>query len=348
MTIAAKKILVTGGAGFIGSHTVVDLVENGYEPIIIDDFSNSSTSVLDGLEEICGRPIVCLREDCGHPDALRGVFREHGPFQAAIHFAASKAVGESQEKPLLYYRNNLGSLIALLDVMGEFGVHDLVFSSSCVVYGEPDSLPVTESTPIKPPASVYGATKQMCEALIRDVVRSGAPLRAVSLRYFNPVGAHESAKIGELPIGRPQNLFPVIMQSAAGLSGPVRVFGGDWSTPDGSCIRDYIHVLDLAHAHVRSLEWLAEQDAGARDAVFNVGTGKGVSVLEAIDAFQRATGQKLDYDVAERRDGDIEQIFADASHAEKELRWKAVRTLDQAMCDAWRWQEKLDREREKA
>jgi UDP-glucose 4-epimerase len=258
-----------------------------------------------------------------------------------IHFAASKSVGESQEKPLHYYGNNLGSLITILDVMAEVGVRDLVFSSSCTVYGQPESLPVTEATPTAEPASVYGGTKQICEQIVRDTVASGAPLRATLLRYFNPIGAHPSGQIGELPLGDPQNLAPIILQSAAGLRGPVQIYGGDWSTPDGTCIRDYIHVLDLAAAHVKSLEWMNRQPDEPLIETLNVGTGRGTSVREALASFERATGQSVAFEVGDRRDGDIEQIYASVDKAERVLGWKAEQSLDDAMRDAWRWQSGL-------
>lgn len=336
-----SKIIVTGGAGFIGSHTVVDLVESGFEPVLIDNFSNSKRSVLDGLEAICGRSLRCHDADCADAAAMRSIFSEEGEIAGVIHFAASKAVGESQQKPLLYYRNNLGSLVTMLEVMGEFDVSDIVFSSSCTVYGQPDNLPVTEETPIAAPASVYGATKQICEQIVRDTVASGASVRATLLRYFNPIGAHPSGRIGELPLGDPQNLIPVILQSAAGLRGPISVFGDDWSTEDGSCVRDYIHVLDLAAAHVKSLQWMARQESTPMVDVLNVGTGRGTSVFEALHAFERATGTKVESVVAPRRDGDIEQIYASVDKAERVLEWQANRSVDEAMRDAWRWQESL-------
>lgn len=338
-----RKIIVTGGAGFIGSHTVVELLEHGFEPIIVDDFSNSDHRVLEGLERICGRSIRFQELDCQDIDALREVFREAGDVGGAIHFAACKSVGESMQEPLRYYRNNVGSLLTLLDVMEEFSVPDLVFSSSCCVYGEPDELPVTEETAVRPPASVYGHTKQICESLIRDVVASGRGLRAVSLRYFNPIGAHPSAEIGELATGMPENLIPVLTQSAAGLVGRVQVFGDDWATRDGSCVRDYIHVVDLAVAHVKALAWLRSERKTALYDVFNVGTGRGTSVLEAIEAFRRVTGCPLDYDIAPRRIGDIEQIYANCDKVEHSLDWQATRGLDEALEDAWRWQMTLSK-----
>jgi UDP-glucose 4-epimerase len=340
---ATPRILVTGGAGFIGSHTVVDLVTNGYEPILVDDFSNSERSVLEGLEAICDRAIRCHEVDCRDRAALARVFEQEAPISGAIHFAASKAVGESQEKPLLYYGNNLGSLVTLLEVMGEFGVRDLVFSSSCTVYGQPEQLPVTEASPIAEPASVYGATKQICERILRDVVASGAAHRVTLLRYFNPIGAHPSALIGELPLGNPQNLVPIILQSAAGLRGPVQIYGDDWGTPDGTCIRDYIHVLDLAAAHVKSLDWMATQPEQPLIEVLNVGTGQGISVRQAIEAFERATGEQVPVEVGPRREGDIEQIYAHCEKVERVLGWRAVRSVEDAMRDAWAWQQRLGR-----
>lgn len=339
------RIIVTGGAGFIGSHTVVDLVESGYEPIVLDDFSNSERFILDRLEKVCGRKIECHEVDCRDRSAVSKIFAAHAPIAGVIHFAASKAVGESQEKPLEYYANNLGSLFTILEVMAEHAVRDLVFSSSCTVYGQPDVLPVTEETPVAAPASVYGATKQICEQVLRDVVTSGAPLRATLLRYFNPIGAHPSGELGELPIGIPQNLIPVILQSAAGWRGPVQIFGGDWSTPDGSCVRDYIHVLDLAAAHVKCLSWMDGQDENSLLEVLNVGTGHGTSVREALVAFERATGQGVEFEIGDRRDGDIEQIYANVDRAERLLDWRATRTLDDALRDAWRWQSGLSQER---
>ncbi len=335
------KIIVTGGTGFIGSHTVVDLVENGFQPILLDDYSNSERFVVERLAAICDCEIRCYQVDCRDRPAVTQIFNDEGPIAGVIHFAAAKSVGESQAKPIHYYANNLGSLITILEVMAETGVRDLVFSSSCTVYGQPESLPVTEDTPIAAPASVYGATKQICEQILRDTVASGAPLRATLLRYFNPIGAHPSGQIGELPLGDPQNLAPIILQSAAGLRGPVQIFGGDWSTPDGSCVRDYIHVLDLAAAHVKSLAWMERQPDGPLLEILNVGTGHGTSVREALAAFERATGQAVEFQVGDRRDGDIEQIYANTDRAERVLGWKAERSIDDAMRDAWRWQSGL-------
>jgi UDP-glucose 4-epimerase len=339
--VTRKTIIVTGGAGFIGSHTVIDLFESGYAPILVDDFSNSERFVVDRLTSICGQDIRCHELDCRDRSAVARVFEEDGPIAGVIHFAASKSVGESQKNPLHYYANNLGSLLAILDVMAEAGVHDLVFSSSCTVYGQPESLPVSEATPLAEPASVYGATKQICEGILRDVVAAGAPLRATLLRYFNPIGAHPSGQIGELPLSNPQNLVPIIMQSAAGLRGPVKIHGGDWSTPDGSCIRDYIHVLDLAAAHVKSLAWMERQPDAPLLEILNIGTGRGTSVREALAAFERATGQAVAFEVGDRRDGDIEEIYANVDRSERILGWKAERSLEEAMRDAWRWQSGL-------
>jgi UDP-glucose 4-epimerase len=332
------KIIVTGGAGYIGSHTIVDLAARGYEPILVDDFSNSERVVVERLAELCGKPIRSHAVDCRDRDAIAGVFAEEGAIGGVVHFAASKSVGESQQKPVSYYSNNVGSLLVMLDVMAEFEVQDLVFSSSCTVYGQPEKLPVTEETPILAPASVYGATKQICEQILRDTVASGARLRATLLRYFNPIGAHPSGRIGELPLGDPQNLIPIILQSVAGIRGPVQIFGNDWSTPDGTCIRDYIHVVDLAAAHVKCLTWMeAEPDAPMLETL-NIGTGQGVSVREAIAAFERATGESVEVTFGDRRDGDVEQVYACVEKAERLLGWKAKRSLEEAMKDAWRWQ----------
>jgi len=339
--VANGRIIVTGGAGYIGSHTVVELVAAGFEPIVVDDFSNARRGVLDGLEAICGRPIRCHALDCRDRGALRRLLAAEGPVAGAIHFAASKAVGESREKPLHYYDNNLGSLLALVEVLLEAGVPDLVFSSSCTVYGQPAVLPVTEATPIAAPASVYGATKQYCERILADTVASGVPLRALLLRYFNPIGAHPSARIGELPQGEPQNLVPLILQSAAGQRGPIQIYGDDWSTPDGTCIRDYIHVVDLAQAHVRALAWLASRRETSLLETLNVGTGRGTSVREALGAFERATGRRVESRIGPRRPGDIEQIWAAVEKSERLLGWRATRTIDEAMRDAWRWQNAL-------
>jgi len=343
MTTGGKKVLVTGGAGFIGSHTVVALHEAGYVPVVVDDFSNSEPSVMDRLGEILGQAVVCHRVDCTDRAALQAVFQAEGEIAALIHFAAFKAVGESVREPLKYYRNNLGGLLTCLELMGEFGVSDLVFSSSCTVYGQPDPLPVTEASPLKPAESPYGATKQISEGILLHAVAAGVTLRAMILRYFNPIGAHESARIGELPLGVPNNLVPFITQTAAGIREQLTVFGDDYETPDGSCIRDYIHVMDLAEAHVAALSWLERQPGEALCEALNVGTGAGHSVFEVIGAFEEASGETLRRVVGPRRPGDIPAIYADVTRSEEVLGWRARRTLGQAMADAWRWQQALAR-----
>lgn len=334
------KILVTGGAGFIGSHTVVELVEAGHEPVILDDFSNSEPTVLDGLTQILGQAVTAYQHDCNDRAYLINLLRSEA-IEGIIHFAASKAVGESVEKPLLYYRNNLSALVTLLEAMTETGVHNLVFSSSCTVYGQPEKLPVTEQTPVQPATSPYGNTKQVGEEIIRDTVTSKARLKALALRYFNPIGAHPSALIGELPRGVPSNLVPFITQSAAGLRGPLAVFGTDYPTPDGTCVRDFIHVVDLAKAHVKALEVLADRREESYYDVFNLGTGQGNSVLELINTFKEATGVDLQYTLAPRRSGDVTAVYADVTKATEGLGWRAEKSLAESLADAWRWQNQL-------
>jgi len=334
------KILVTGGAGFIGSHTVVELHQAGFEPVIIDNFSNSEEKVLSRLASIIGHTVVSYDADCNDESALRQIFEKES-FDGVIHFAASKAVGESVEKPLMYYQNNLGSTLTLLKVMHDFGVKNFVFSSSCTVYGQPDVLPVTEETPRQEAASPYGNTKRICEDIIRDVVISKAGLKAISLRYFNPVGAHESAQIGELPRGVPSNLVPYLTQAAAGLREKLTVFGDDYNTADGTCIRDFIHVVDLAKAHVKALELLAKTEGDNFYDVFNVGTGEGVTVLRLIQTFESVNNIKLNYSIGPRRAGDIEQIYAQVDKSQNVMGWKAEKTLEESLRDAWRWQQKL-------
>jgi UDP-glucose 4-epimerase len=329
------KIIVTGGAGYIGSHTVVELFNSGYEPIIIDNFSNSEISVLDGLQEIIGVKVKLYEGDCTDKAFMRDVFKIENP-DGAIHFAAYKAVGESVENPLKYYHNNLESLIVLLDNMIQFGSKNLVFSSSCTVYGTPNKLPVTEKSTIKKAESPYGYTKQVAEKIIEDTVMSAEALSAVALRYFNPIGAHPSAKIGELPLGIPSNLIPFVTQTAAGIREELVVFGNDYDTPDGSNIRDYIHVVDLAKAHVKTLAYLQKHNQ-LFDAI-NIGTGNGSSVLEVIETFKRVTKQKLPYRVGDRRAGDVEQVYASVDKAKKVLDWKAELNLEDALRDAWNWQ----------
>jgi len=343
MGIDKGKVIVTGGAGFIGSHTVVELALAGYTPVIVDDFSNAERSVLKGLAAILGSEVRCHPVDCNDGARLSELFSAEGPLRGVIHFAAFKSVGESVHFPLKYYRNNVGSLTTILEVMKAHNVWDLVFSSSCTVYGQPDTLPVTEAAPMKEAESPYGRTKQICEELIGDVVRAQHPVRAALLRYFNPIGAHPSSEIGELPIGTPDNLVPFITQTAAGIRDELTVFGNDYATPDGSCIRDYIHVVDLAKAHVKALDWLASKAQNPAQEVFNIGTGSGASVLEVIEAFERASQQRLAYKIGPRREGDIEQIYANADKSEQVLGWKATCGLEEAMRDAWNWQVALGR-----
>ena len=336
-----QKILVTGGTGYIGSHTTVYLQQAGYEVVIIDNLSNSNIEVLDGIEAISGVRPVFVQGDCTDIATLRKLFTENPGIKGIINFAASKAVGESVHKPILYYRNNLGTLLNLLECMPEFGVEGIVFSSSCTVYGEPDVNPIDESAPIKPATSPYGNTKQISEEIIRDVIISGAPIKSILLRYFNPIGAHPSALIGELPIGVPQNLVPYISQTAAGIRKELTVFGDDYNTPDGSCIRDFIDVNDLAKAHVIAMERMLSKDNTDQLEVFNLGTGNGLSVLELINAFETATGVKVPYKIGARREGDIEKIWADPKKANEVLGWKAETPINETMANTWRWQCKL-------
>jgi len=332
------KIIVTGGAGYIGSHTVVELLASGYEPVIVDNFSNSDKSVLDGLQKILGVKVKMYEGDCTDKAFIHDVFKIEDP-GGAIHFAAFKAVGESVEKPLKYYHNNIESLTVLLDNMLNFGCKNLVFSSSCTVYGTPNKLPVTEKSAIKKAESPYGYTKQVAEKIIEDTVKSSPGLSAVALRYFNPIGAHQSSNIGELPLGIPSNLIPFVTQTAAGIREELVVFGIDYNTPDGSNIRDYIHVVDLARAHVKTLAYI-EQNSNQYD-IFNIGTGTGNSVLEVIETFKKVTGQKLPYRIGERRPGDVEQVYASVDKAKKSLGWEAELSLEDALRDAWNWQKTL-------
>ncbi|MCU0377704.1 MAG: UDP-glucose 4-epimerase GalE [Bacteroidales bacterium] len=336
-----KKVIVTGGTGYIGSHTAVELIACGIEVVIIDNLYNSDITVLDGIRAITGIRPRFYEYDLCDMAKLEEVFANEGKIDAIIHFAAYKAVGESVKKPLEYYRNNLGSLINLLAIMEKHGVASLVFSSSCTVYGQPEILPVTESSPVKEAASPYGYTKQAGETIIRDTMAARPEQKAISLRYFNPIGAHPTAHIGELPRGVPENLVPFITQTAIGLREELKVFGNDYDTPDGSCIRDYLHVVDLARAHVIALKRLLEGRNNSNFEIFNLGTGTGVSVLEAIASFERVTGIKLNYQIAARRPGDIEKIWADPSLANKELDWKTEITLDESMETAWRWEKKI-------
>ena len=336
-----EKILVTGGTGYIGSHTTVELQKAGYDVVIIDNLSNSNIEVLDGIEAITGIRPVFVKGDCTDIETLRKLFKENPGIKGIINFAASKAVGESVHKPILYYRNNLGTLLNLLECMPEYGVKGIVFSSSCTVYGEPDKNPIDETAPIKPATSPYGNTKQISEEIITDVIHSGAPIKSIILRYFNPIGAHESALIGELPVGVPQNLVPYLTQAAAGIRKELTVFGDDYNTPDGSCIRDYIDVVDLAKAHVTAMKRMLDNPDTDAIEIFNLGTGRGLSVLELINNFERATGVKVPYHIGARREGDIEKIWAEPTKANTVLGWKAEVPVDATMRNAWAWQCRL-------
>lgn len=336
-----KKILVTGGAGYIGSHTVVELIESGYDIVIVDDFSNSQPSMISGIESIVGKKIAFVRLDLKDYELSRTLFESH-KFDAVMHFAASKAVGESVKLPLKYYRNNIQSILNLLELMDEFEVNNMVFSSSCTVYGQPDQLPVTEKTPLKKAESPYGNTKKISEDILKDAANAIAKFQLIALRYFNPVGAHSSSLIGELPIGIPNTLVPFITQTAAGIRDKLSVFGNDYDTPDGTAIRDYIHVVDLAKAHVIALKRLLEKSNKHSFEYFNVGTGKGYSILEVIKTFEKVNDISLNYEISARRTGDIEKTFADTTFANKELRWKAELGLEEMMTSAWKWQKQLE------
>jgi UDP-glucose 4-epimerase len=334
------KILVTGGAGFIGSHTVVELLNAGFSPVIIDDLSNSNKSVLQGLKNITGIDLPFYEGDCNDRDLLKKVISAEG-IEGVIHFAAYKAVGESVDQPLKYYRNNVGSLVTLLEVLSELKIKNLVFSSSCTVYGQPDIVPVSESTPRKPAESPYGNTKTIGEDILRDTIKSGAALSIISLRYFNPIGAHPSAEIGELPTGVPNNLVPYITQTAIGIRKKLTVFGNDYNTKDGSNVRDFIHVVDLAKAHVSALNLLKKSEAPFYD-VFNVGTGTGNSVLEIIETFEKVNDLKLNYEIGPRRSGDVEQIYGNVDKARDIMGWQVEKTLDDSLRDAWAWEKKIN------
>ena len=335
------RILVTGGTGYIGSHTVVELQKAGYPVVIIDNLSNSNKEVLDGIERITGIRPDFVEADCTDIKALDKLFTDYPGIKGIINFAASKAVGESMQKPILYYRNNLATLLNLLEEMPVHGVKGLVFSSSCTVYGEPDVNPVTEQSPIKKATSPYGNTKQISEEIITDVINAGAPIKSVILRYFNPVGAHPSAEIGELPNGVPQNLIPYLTQTAMGIRKELSVFGDDYNTPDGSCIRDYIDVVDLAKAHVIAVERMLEDKSDEKIEIFNLGTGNGLSVLQLINTFEKATGVKVPHKIVGRRAGDIEKVWADPTYANEVRGWKADTPIADTMRSAWAWQCKL-------
>lgn len=335
-----RCVLVTGGAGYIGSHTAVELVEAGYDVVLVDNLSNSDEAAVEGVRQITGVEIPFEKVDCCDREAFEQVFRKYR-FDAVIHFAASKAVGESVEKPLMYYRNNLFSFVNVLELMNKYGCQNIVFSSSATVYGEADVQPVTELSPRKPAASPYGNTKQMCEDILRDAVTANEEMKGIALRYFNPFGAHPSALIGELPRGVPNNLVPYITQTAAGIRECLSVFGDDYDTPDGSCIRDYIDVVDLARAHVVAIGRMIEGLNKENFEIFNIGTGRGVSVLELVKAFERVNNLKLNYRIAPRRAGDITLIWADTTLANNELGWRAERTLDETLAAAWKWQQEV-------
>jgi UDP-glucose 4-epimerase len=337
------RILVTGGTGYIGSHTVVELMQQGYDVVIVDNLSNSNSDVVDGITAIIGKRPAFEQVDCNDIAAMDEVLNRYSDIEAAIHFAASKAVGESVEQPLLYYRNNLMSLVTLLEQMKKHGVHNIVFSSSCTVYGQPadEYLPVDETAPIQVALSPYGNTKQINEEIIRDEAHADAALHATILRYFNPIGAHPSAMIGELPNGVPNNLLPFVTQTAAGLRKQLKVYGNDYNTPDGSCIRDYIYVVDLAKAHVKAVERMLTGKAQEQVEVFNLGTGRGLSVLEIVHTFMQVTGVKVPYEIVGRREGDIEQVWAKPDKANQVLGWSADTPIADVLLSAWNWEKKL-------
>jgi len=334
-----KKVLVTGGAGYIGAHTVVELINAGYEPVIVDNLSRSDRTLLHGIEKITGLKPNFREADCLDEKYMNEIFQSEGPFSCVLHFAAYKSVGESVEKPLLYYENNLGSLLTLLKVMKANDVKDIIFSSSCTVYGQPDHIPVDETAPFKRAESPYGATKQMSERILEDAYQTG--FRIVSLRYFNPIGAHPSAMMGELPIGTPNNLVPYITQTAAGKREQLTIFGNDYDTPDGTNIRDFIHVVDLAIGHVKAMEYLERLPPAKQYEAFNLGTGTGVSVLELVQQFQKVTGVKLNYTIGARRPGDVEKVYANPAKVNKELKWQTKYTIADALLHAWEWEKKI-------
>ena len=334
-----KLILITGGCGYIGSHTIVNLIENGYSVISVDNNSRSNESILDGVKEITGLTVKNYKVDLCNLENTQNIFKENPNISGIIHFAAYKAVGESVENPLMYYHNNLSSLINILKCAEEYKVPHFVFSSSCTVYGSPDKLPVTEDTELKPAQSPYGSTKQMGEDIVKSTVAGNAELKAVLLRYFNPVGAHPSLAIGEMPIGKPQNLVPVITQTAIGKMDKMHVLGSDYNTKDGTCIRDYIHVCDIAHAHTLALQRLEKTEYSCE--IFNLGSGTGYTVLEMIDTFEKLSGQSLNYDITARRSGDVEAIFANNDKAKKDLSWRPKYDKTDMMSTAWEWEKKL-------
>ncbi|WP_337668195.1 UDP-glucose 4-epimerase GalE [Prevotella sp.] len=338
-----ETILVTGGTGFIGSHTTVKLIQNGYDVVIVDNLSNSNASVVDGIEKITGVRPEFEKVDCCDYAAMENVFEKHKGISGIIHFAASKAVGESVQKPLLYYRNNINSLINLLELMPKHGVKGIIFSSSCTVYGQPseENLPVTEEAPMQKALSPYGNTKQVNEEIIQDYIHSGAPIKSIILRYFNPIGSHPSALIGELPNGVPMNLIPFVTQTAIGIRKELKIFGNDYNTPDGTCIRDYIDIMDLAKAHVKAMERILNENGTDPVEVFNIGTGNGLSTLQIVEGFEKATGVKLNWHYAPRREGDIEKVWANPHKANTVLGWKASVDIEDTLRSAWKWQQKL-------
>ncbi len=336
-----KQVLVTGGTGYIGSHTVVELQSAGYDVVIVDNLSNSQLDVLDGIEKISGIRPTFEQFDLVDKTKTEAFFKKYSNINAIIHFAAYKAVGESVDKPMMYYRNNLISLMNIIDCMSKYNVPNLVFSSSCTVYGQPEELPVTENAPIQKANSPYGNTKQISEEIIQDSIVANPKLKTIALRYFNPIGAHPSALIGELPLGVPQNLVPFITQTAIGIREQLSVFGNDYKTPDGTAVRDYINVVDLAKAHVIAIARLIEDKNKNNFEYFNLGTGRGASVLEVIESFERSNQQKLNYKIVGRRAGDVEQVYADTSFANDELGWKAEKTLDETLVSAWKWEKKI-------
>lgn len=338
-----ETILVTGGTGFIGSHTTVELIQNGYDVVIVDNLSNSNASVVDGIEKITGVRPEFEKVDCCDYAAMENVFEKHKGISGIIHFAASKAVGESVQKPLLYYRNNINSLINLLELMPKHGVKGIIFSSSCTVYGQPsaENLPVTEEAPMQKALSPYGNTKQVNEEIIQDYIHSGAPIKSIILRYFNPIGSHPSSLIGELPNGVPMNLIPFVTQTAIGIRKELKIFGNDYNTPDGTCIRDYIDIMDLAKAHVKAMERILNENGTDPVEVFNIGTGNGLSTLQIVEGFEKATGVKLNWHYAPRREGDIEKVWANPHKANTVLGWKASVDIEDTLRSAWKWQQKL-------
>jgi len=340
-----KKILVTGGCGYIGAHTIVDLIENGFDAISIDDNSRSTAILLDGIKKITGKQVKYYKVDLCNYDETFAVFQENPDIEGIIHFAAYKAVGESVEQPLIYFENNLFSMVNILKCVKEFNVPYFIFSSSCTVYGNPDEIPVTESTPQKPPESPYGATKQMGEQITEQSLQN-TKTKSILLRYFNPVGAHPSANIGEMPLGKPENLVPAITQTAIGKIPKLTVYGDDYPTRDGSCVRDYIHVCDIAHAHTLSLQYLMDKKNSKQCEVFNLGTGNGVSVLEAIKAFEKVSGLSLNYTIGPRRPGDVVAVYANNSLAKEKLGWKLNHNLEEMMSTAWAWEQKLHKDEE--